>query len=58
MSRPPETKFDECLSCRHFVSSRCRGCDAGEFFEPDDDETEEPSDDELMTMFGKMSDDD
>lgn len=55
MTRRLETKFDECISCKHFVSNKCKRCDAGEFFEIEDDD-EEPSDDELMTMFGKMTD--
>lgn len=57
MSRSLETKFADCITCKHFVSSKCRGCAVGEHFEPDDDDTEEPSEDELMTMYGKMSDD-
>jgi hypothetical protein len=57
MTRVLEPKFDDCLSCKHFVSSKCRRCQVGEFFEPED-EVEEPTDDDLMTMFQGMSDDD
>lgn len=56
MSRPAVTKFDECGSCKHFVSNKCRLCQAGEFFEPEDDD-EEPTEAELMSMFGGYSDD-
>ena len=54
MKKPLETKFDECGTCRHFVSRKCKACTNGEFFELEVDE-EDPTDDELMNLYRDMS---
>jgi hypothetical protein len=42
-------KFDDCLSCRHFLSDDCVHCDSGELFQLDPDvDDAEPTDNELM----------
>jgi hypothetical protein len=57
MSLPFEPKFQDCITCKHFLSPKCRQCKVGEHYESKDDD-EEPSDNELMAMYGEMFDDD
>jgi Zn ribbon nucleic-acid-binding protein len=51
-------RYPECKDCKHFdpttLSIKCLRCGAGEYFEEriDDDD---PSDEEMMILYGKMS---
>jgi hypothetical protein len=61
MKRRYEPRFKECLECVHFqignTSPKCRGCDAGEFFEEDIDELD-PDTDAFLNDFKDIERDD
>lgn len=54
-------KFDDCTGCKYFLKNRrnpiCGECDAGEFFETKT-KIREKSPDELMKLYGELSDHD
>jgi hypothetical protein len=55
-------KFPECVGCRFFIKTKrpnpiCGECGIGEFYEPKT-RSRAPTDDELMSLFGRMHDED
>lgn len=49
----PPPKFDDCTTCLHIDSKRCRRCDNGELFEIRIDDSA-PTERELMRIYKDM----